>query len=118
MTNYSAPSPMPQQNSTTAILSLIAGIAGFTIFPFLGSIIAVVLAYMARGEIARSGGTLGGAGLATAGLVLGWIGIGLSVLGICLFGLIFLGVCTIPFLTIPFISVTPESSLILPLLLA
>ncbi len=118
MSSYSAPPPMPQQNSSTALLSLIAGIAGLTVFPFLGSIIALVLGYMARGEIARSGGTLAGAGLATWGLILGWVGIAFAVLGVCLFGLLFLGVCSIPFLTIPFIQVTPESSWLLPLLLA
>ncbi len=89
--NYPPPyQPAPLQNSTTAIISLVAGIAGLTIFPVLGSIVAVILGHMAKGEIARSGGTLGGAGAATAGLVLGYIGIALTVLGLCGFGLFFL----------------------------
>jgi Domain of unknown function (DUF4190) len=90
--NYPPPSPYQPalQNSTTAIISLIAGIAGLTVFPVVGSIVAVILGHMAKGEIARSGGALGGGGAATAGLVLGYVGIGLSVLALCGFGLFFL----------------------------
>jgi hypothetical protein len=90
--------PAPVQNSTTAIISLIAGILGLTAFPGLGSIIAVITGHMAKGEIARSGGTLGGGGAATFGLILGYIGIVLMVLGICGFILVFAGFCTLPFL--------------------
>ncbi|MEP7359430.1 MAG: DUF4190 domain-containing protein [Anaerolineales bacterium] len=115
--NYPPPyQPAPLQNSTTAIISLIAGIAGLTIFPIIGSIVAVILGHMAKGEIARSGGTLGGGGAATAGLVLGYVGIGLSVLGLCIFGGLFaFGLCA-PLL---FLNSNPNSgSMLLPLLLA
>ena len=90
--NYPPPSPYQPalQNSTTAIISLIAGIAGLTVFPVVGSIVAVILGHMAKGEIARSGGALGGGGAATAGLVLGYVGIGLTVLGLCGVGFFFL----------------------------
>jgi hypothetical protein len=40
-----------------------------------GSIVAIVLAHVARRQIAASEGGQGGWGLATAGLVLGWIGV-------------------------------------------
>ena len=47
MASYPPASPppyqAPMQNSNTALLSLIAGIAGLTIFPGVGSIIAVIL---------------------------------------------------------------------------
>ena len=81
--NYPQYQPAPQ-NSTLAIVSLIAAICGFTVFPGLGSLVAVITGHMAKGEIARSGGTLGGGGAATWGLVLGYIGLGLTVVGICL----------------------------------
>jgi hypothetical protein len=53
---------------------------------------------MAKGEIRRSAGTLGGDGAATWGLVLGYIGIALMVLTICGLGAMFAGLCTLPFL--------------------
>ena len=107
---------MPQQNSTTAIISLVAGILGLTMFPFIGSIIAVILGHMAKGEIARSGGTLGGGGAATFGLVLGYIGLGLGLLVTCVGGTLFaLGLCA-PLLF--FLNAPNSNSMLLPLLLA
>ena len=122
MSNYPSPQypppyqPAVQPNSTMAIISLIAGILGLTAFPIVGSIIAVVTGHMAKGEIARSNGTIGGAGLATAGLILGYIGIGLMVLGLCGFGLFFgLPIC----LGLLGILATPHTnSMLLPWLLA
>ena len=76
----------PIPNSNLAVISLVAGILGISLFPFLGSIVAVITGVMARREIQESAGTLGGDGLATAGLVLGWIGIGMGVLGFCAAG--------------------------------
>ena len=122
MSNYPSPQyPPPYQpaslpNSTTAIISLIAGILGLTAIPILGSIVAVVTGHMAKGEIARSGGTIGGGGLATAGLILGYVGIGLTVLGMCGFGF-FLGlpIC----LGLLGVFTSPNTnSMLLPLLLA
>ena len=94
------------QNSTLAIVSLIAAICGFTVFPVIGSIVAVVTGHMAKSEIARSGGTVGGAGAATWGLVLGYIGVGLSVVFLCLFAVLF----AVPFLLV-FMSETGSSLL-------
>ena len=112
---YPPPYQPAAQNSTTAIISLVAGILGLTIFPFIGSIIAVVLGHMAKGEIARSGGALGGGGAATFGLVLGYIGLGLGVLGICIFGV----AIALPICIAIFASTSPNTnSLLLPLLLA
>ncbi len=71
-----------------AIVSLVAGILGLSLFPFLGSVVAVVTGMMARREIQESGGGLSGDGLATAGLILGWLGVGLTVLGIIVAGLL------------------------------
>ncbi|MBT3389795.1 MAG: DUF4190 domain-containing protein [Chloroflexi bacterium] len=87
MSDYYGP-PASAQNSSMAVISLIAGILGLTLFPVLGSIIAVITGPMAKKEIAASAGTLGGEGLAQAGMILGWIGIGLSVLGVCIGGVL------------------------------
>jgi hypothetical protein len=45
---------MPRQTSTLAIISLVAGILGWTVVPFFGSIAAVVCGHMARKEIRRA----------------------------------------------------------------
>lgn len=79
-----------RKTSTLAIISLVAGILGWTLLPFLGSIGAIITGHMARSEIRRSNGALEGDGLALIGLVLGWLTVILSILGI-LFIFLFLG---------------------------
>ena len=85
-THYPPSPPSVVPNSSMAIVSLLAGILGLTLFPFLGSIVAVITGPMAKREIVQSAGTLGGEGLATAGTILGWIGIGIGVIGFCIGG--------------------------------
>ena len=80
---YSPPATGPQ-NSGMAIASLVASILGMTLLPTIGSIIGLILGYVARNQIRDSGGTIGGEGLARAGIIVGWVGIGLAVIGICI----------------------------------
>ncbi|WP_146909898.1 DUF4190 domain-containing protein [Arenimonas daejeonensis] len=77
-----APAAPFRQTSALAITSLIAGVLGWTLLPWLGSLVAVITGHLARAEIRRSPDTLEGDGLAIAGLVLGWVMIALSVLTI------------------------------------
>jgi hypothetical protein len=56
-----------------ATLALGFGVAGLVVVPFVCSVLALVLGYRARDEIARTG--QGGAGSAQAGIVLGWVGL-------------------------------------------
>jgi hypothetical protein len=84
-----APPPVAPTNSM-AVVSLITGILGLTLLPFLGSIVALVTGNMARNEMRRSPYPVSGEGLATAGLVLGWVGVGLGVLSACGIGFVFL----------------------------
>lgn len=79
-----------RKTSTLAIISLVAGILGWTLLPFLGTVAAIITGHMARGEIRRSNGTLDGDGMAMIGLVLGWLQVILTVLGL-LFIFLFLG---------------------------
>lgn len=89
--NYQQPNPTYSlPTSTMAVISLVAGILGFTMFPFLGSLIALITGYMARGETRGNPPTHSGDGLATAGIVMGWIGIGLGVCGLCAFAGLFI----------------------------
>ncbi|KAF1689568.1 DUF4190 domain-containing protein [Pseudoxanthomonas koreensis] len=73
-----------RRTSSLAIASLVAGILGWTLVPFIGTLVAIVCGHMARGEIRRSNGQLDGDGLAIAGLVLGWIAAALWIIGIVL----------------------------------
>ena len=70
---------MPRQTSTLAIISLVAGLLGWTVVPFLGSIVAVICGHMARKEIRQAPDRLEGDGLAIAGLVLGYLAIAIAV---------------------------------------
>jgi hypothetical protein len=78
-----------------AIVSLIAGLLGWTFAPWLGSIIAIITGHMARAEIRRDPAGLEGDGLAVAGLVLGWSMILLSLLTVLAFVLFFGGLAAL-----------------------
>ena len=80
-----------RQTSSLAVVSLVFGILGWTLLPFLGSLVAVVCGHMARAEIGRAQGSLEGDGLAVAGLVMGYLVIGLSVLALAAVFLFFGG---------------------------
>ena len=79
-----------RQNSSLAIISLVAGILGWTLAPFLGSLVAIVTGHMARKEIRRDP-TLDGDVMAIIGLVLGWASVILWIVGILVFVLFFGG---------------------------
>ena len=80
-----------RQTSSLAVISLVAGILGWTLLPFLGSVAAVVTGHMARSEIRRAPERLEGDGLAIAGLVLGYLSIAMAVLVVFAIFLIFGG---------------------------
>lgn len=73
-----------------------AGIAGWTFFPVIGGVVAVITGHLARDEIRKSQGRLGGDSMATAGLILGYaclaVGLLVVVLAILFFGIFDLGV--------------------------
>lgn len=96
----SSPSPAAPSTSTLAIVSLIGGIAGWTLLPFLGSIVGIVCGHMAKSEIKKSNGAIGGNGMATAGLILGYTAIVAGLCILCLFVLLpVIGIgLSIPFL--------------------
>lgn len=71
-----------RQTSGTAIFSLIAGVLGWTLLPFLGSIAAIISGHMARAQIRREPERLEGNGLALAGLLLGWSSVIIAILSV------------------------------------
>jgi uncharacterized protein DUF4190 len=79
-----------RQNSTLAVISLVTGILGWTLLPFLGSLVAIVTGHMARKEI-RQNPALEGDTMAIIGLVLGWVAVIGTVLAILAFLLLFGG---------------------------
>lgn len=62
----------PQTTNGFAVASLVLGIVWFW---GLGSILALVLGYVAKSQIDQSRGAEGGRGMAIAGIVLGWVGV-------------------------------------------
>lgn len=86
----------PRQTSALAITSLISGILGWTLVPWIGSLVAIITGHMARGEIRRQPERFEGDGLALAGLILGYVMLALSLVGIIVViaffgGLVWLG---------------------------
>jgi hypothetical protein len=74
--------PSGYQTASTnglAIASLVLGLVGWMACG-IGSVVAVVLGFVARSQIRASQGRQGGDGLALAGIILGFIAIGLVVL--------------------------------------
>lgn len=70
-----------------AITALIAGIAGLTIVPFIGSIVAIITGHMALSKIKTSGEQ--GRGMALGGLITGYVGVVLGIIMIIVvFGMI------------------------------
>jgi hypothetical protein len=79
-----------RQTSALAVISLVAGIAGWTLLPFLGSLVAIVTGHLARKEI-RQNPALDGDVMAVVGLVLGWVAVIGTILAILAFVLFFGG---------------------------
>jgi hypothetical protein len=65
-----------------AIWALVLGVLGFTCIPAIGGLFALTLGIVAKGEIAKSEGTITGSGLAIGGAVLGALNVVVSVLGL------------------------------------
>lgn len=86
-----APLPAGRQASALAIISLIAGILGWVMFPVVAALVAVVCGHLARGEIRREPQRFDGDGLAVAGLVLGYANLVLAAVVVMMIVLFFGG---------------------------
>lgn len=74
--------PASRPTSTTAVVSLIMGLLGWTLLPFVGGVVAIITGHIARSEIRRNPEALQGDGLAIAGLILGYAVIAVSLLAL------------------------------------
>jgi hypothetical protein len=63
----------PKSTNGLAIASMVLGIVWVW---WVGSILALIFGYVAKGQIRDANGAQGGGGMAIAGIVLGWVGIG------------------------------------------
>lgn len=72
----------PRQTNTMAIISLVSGLLGWSVLPFIGSIVAIITGHLARSEIRRDPQGRDGDGLAVAGLVLGYAMVGVAILSV------------------------------------
>jgi hypothetical protein len=68
------------QQPTTNGLAIASLVLGIVWLYWIGSILALIFGYVAKGQIDRSGGTQSGRGLAIAGIVLGWVELGILVI--------------------------------------
>ena len=81
-----------RRTSTLAIVSLVSGLLGWSMLPFIGSLVAIVTGHLARSEIRRRPDAFEGDGLAVTGLVLGYAMVAMSILGLLFVFLVFGGV--------------------------
>lgn len=84
-----------RRTSSLAVVSLVAGLLGWTLAPWLGSLIAIITGHMARSEIRREPHAVEGDGLAIAGLVLGWSMVLVSLLTLLAIVLFFGGLAAV-----------------------
>lgn len=84
-----------RETNVLAILSLIAGILGWTLLPVLGSLAAIVTGHIARGQIRREPQRYDGDGLAIGGLILGWSSVIVAVLTVAVIVLFFGGIAAL-----------------------
>jgi hypothetical protein len=81
MSNMISTEPKPQAPQAppdgNAVASLVLGILGITVIPFICSILAVILGRASVGDAYKRGEP--GSGMAKAGVVLGWIGVAVPV---------------------------------------
>ncbi|HEY0333511.1 MAG TPA: DUF4190 domain-containing protein [Stenotrophomonas sp.] len=80
-----------RQTSTLALVSLIFGLLGWFVLPFIGSLVAIFTGHMGRAEIRRDPARYDGDGLALAGLILGWLNVALWLAGVMALFLFFGG---------------------------
>lgn len=61
-----------EEKSNLAVVSLVLGIATWLLLPVIGALGAIVTGHLARRDVRKSEGRLGGSGMALAGLLLGY----------------------------------------------
>ncbi len=73
-----APFAVAPRNSGSATAALVLAILAWFLCPFVGAVIAIVLAFSAKSEIRKANGTIQGDGMATAAIVISSIHLALA----------------------------------------
>jgi uncharacterized membrane protein len=73
---------LPYASTTTSGMAIASMILGILWIYWIGSIVALVLGYLALREIRQSPQQIEGKGMAVAGVVLGWVGMATLILAI------------------------------------
>lgn len=83
-----------RSTNTLAVVSLVAGVASWTVLPFVAAVIAIVCGHLARKEIRLApAGSVDGDSMAVIGLVMGYLQLAFIVLcGLFLFVFTALGI--------------------------
>ncbi len=76
------PDTGPAKTSGTATLALVSGILSFTCLWGLGGVLAIIIGWLAHGEIERAEGRVTGKGLASVGIGLGITNVVVTVVGL------------------------------------
>jgi hypothetical protein len=86
-----APPPREQEQSTMAIVSLVAGIGAWFVLPLVAAVVAIVCGHIARGQIRRGEARKSDDTMAVIGMVLGYSNLVLSCIGFAIAFLIIVG---------------------------
>ncbi len=95
LSSHGDPTAVAGPSSVAAIMSLVLGIAAWTVLPLVGGIMAIRSGHAARREVRDQG--LPGAGMARAGLILGYT----NVLACVVFGLALAALLAVGFSFLP-----------------
>ena len=90
--------PPAVPTNSMALVSMVAGIVGWTVAPLLGSLVAIITGHIAKRELKERMGRESGDGMATAGLVMGYIQLIPGILCVCIIGIMFAMGMSIPIL--------------------
>ena len=92
--NYQPPSPppmaSPEKASSLAVITLLAGISAWTIFPFVGGVVGIITGWMELKNIKAGTSSSAGQLITQLGLGASIANVALTILGLIGFALMFL----------------------------
>lgn len=94
--NFTPPSQPPSaaadKASTLAVLTLVAGIASWTVFPFVGGCVGIVFGMIELGNIKKGQSSAAGKTITQVGFYASIANVVLSILGTCALFALYMGI--------------------------